>query len=196
MVSEKGHLEWKKMYFKLSRCYPHREQYSDTLHFCTHCHILFWKVLLHFMFLTRSKPTWNWNLSQVKREIKKKKSVDCHICFFSQDTNHPCTANNPESCTVSLSPQDFINLFNFWHPSPTNNKKNELIVYTVHTNVQYWFVSRHDYFLDLYLVEVYWGGGGNSGSGTIMQSRVFWKSAEALGRVQAEGWSECGQEEM
>lgn len=44
MVSDKGHLEWKKMYFKLSRCYPHREQYSDTLHFCTHCHILFWKV--------------------------------------------------------------------------------------------------------------------------------------------------------
>ncbi|XP_032414907.1 F-box only protein 32 isoform X1 [Xiphophorus hellerii] len=72
MVSEKGHLEWKKMYFKLSRCYPHREQYSDTLHLCTHCHILFWK-----------------------------------------DTNHPCTANNPESCTTSLSPQDFINLFNF-----------------------------------------------------------------------------------
>uniref|UniRef100_A0A3B5B620 F-box only protein 32 n=1 Tax=Stegastes partitus TaxID=144197 RepID=A0A3B5B620_9TELE len=72
MVSDKGHLEWKKMYFKLSRCYPHREQYSDTLHFCSHCHILFWK-----------------------------------------DTDHPCTANNPESCTASLSPQDFINLFNF-----------------------------------------------------------------------------------
>uniref|UniRef100_A0A3P9LF99 F-box only protein 32 n=1 Tax=Oryzias latipes TaxID=8090 RepID=A0A3P9LF99_ORYLA len=70
MVSDKGHLEWKKMYFKLSRCYPHREQYSDTLHFCTHCHILFWK-------------------------------------------DHPCTANNPENCTMSLSPQDFINLFNF-----------------------------------------------------------------------------------
>ncbi|KAM9783274.1 F-box only protein 32 [Neosynchiropus ocellatus] len=72
MVSEKGHLEWKKMYFKLSRCYPLREQYSDTLHFCTHCHILFWK-----------------------------------------DTNHPCTANNPDSCTVALSPQDFIELFRF-----------------------------------------------------------------------------------
>ncbi|XP_068180390.1 F-box only protein 32 [Antennarius striatus] len=72
MVSDKGHLEWKKMYFKLSRCYPHREEYSETLHLCTHCHILFWK-----------------------------------------ETNHPCTANNPESCTMSLSPQDFINLFNF-----------------------------------------------------------------------------------
>ncbi|XP_061920294.1 F-box only protein 32-like [Entelurus aequoreus] len=72
IVSDKGLLEWKKMYFKLSRCYPHREQYSDTLHFCSHCHILFWK-----------------------------------------DTNHPCTANNPESCTMALSPQDFINLFKF-----------------------------------------------------------------------------------
>jgi len=44
MVSDKGLLEWKKMYFKLCRCYPHKEQYSDTLQFCTHCHILFWKV--------------------------------------------------------------------------------------------------------------------------------------------------------
>lgn len=44
MMSEKGHLEWKKMYFKMSRCYPHKEQYSETLQFCTHCHILFWKV--------------------------------------------------------------------------------------------------------------------------------------------------------
>uniref|UniRef100_A0A672H7T4 F-box only protein 32 n=1 Tax=Salarias fasciatus TaxID=181472 RepID=A0A672H7T4_SALFA len=72
IVSDKGHLDWKKMYFKLSRCYPLREQYGDTLHLCTHCHIVFWK-----------------------------------------DTNHPCTANNPESCTVSLSPQDFISLFHF-----------------------------------------------------------------------------------
>lgn len=31
-----------------------------------------------------------------------------------QGTDHPCTANNPESCSVSLSPQDFINLFKFW----------------------------------------------------------------------------------
>ena len=30
-----------------------------------------------------------------------------------QDTKHPCTANNPEGCTSSLSPQDFIDLFNF-----------------------------------------------------------------------------------
>lgn len=72
MVSDKGQLDWKKMYFKLCRCHPHREQYSDTLHVCTHCHILFWK-----------------------------------------DTNHPCTANNPESCTVPVSPQEFINLFKF-----------------------------------------------------------------------------------
>lgn len=77
MVSEKGHLEWKKMYFKLSRCYPHREQYSDTLHFCTHCHILFWKVVLLFMLLTRSKNQHGTEiLSQVKTEIKKT-NIDC-----------------------------------------------------------------------------------------------------------------------
>ncbi|XP_018417719.1 PREDICTED: F-box only protein 32 isoform X3 [Nanorana parkeri] len=72
IISDNGTLDWKKMYFKLVRCYPRREQYGDTLQFCQHCHILSWK-----------------------------------------GTEHPCTANNPESCLVSLSPQDFINLFRF-----------------------------------------------------------------------------------
>ncbi|XP_067838023.1 F-box only protein 32 [Heptranchias perlo] len=72
ILSEKGHLDWKKMYFKLGRCYPKKEQYGDTLQFCRHCHILFWK-----------------------------------------DTNHPCTANNPEGCYISISPLDFISLFKF-----------------------------------------------------------------------------------
>ncbi|XP_048385164.1 F-box only protein 32 [Stegostoma tigrinum] len=47
ILSEKGHLDWKKMYFKLSRCYPRKEQYGDTLQFCRHCHILFWKDTNH-----------------------------------------------------------------------------------------------------------------------------------------------------
>ncbi|KAB0398373.1 hypothetical protein E2I00_013678, partial [Balaenoptera physalus] len=72
ILSDKGQLDWKKMYFKLVRCYPRKEQYGDTLQLCRHCHILSWK-----------------------------------------GTDHPCTANNPESCSVSLSPQDFINLFKF-----------------------------------------------------------------------------------
>ncbi|XP_042317814.1 F-box only protein 32 [Sceloporus undulatus] len=72
ILSDKGHLDWKKMYFKLVKCYPRKEQYGDTLQLCRHCHILSWK-----------------------------------------GTDHPCTANNPESCSTSLSPQDFINLFRF-----------------------------------------------------------------------------------
>ncbi|KAL7984081.1 hypothetical protein Chor_002651 [Crotalus horridus] len=72
ILSDKGHLDWKKMYFKLVRCYPRKEQYGNTLQLCRHCHILSWK-----------------------------------------GTEHPCTANNPESCLTSLSPQDFINLFRF-----------------------------------------------------------------------------------
>lgn len=72
ILSDKGQLDWKKMYFKLVRCYPKKEQYCDTLQLCRHCHILSWK-----------------------------------------GTEHPCTANNPESCSVSLMPQDFINLFKF-----------------------------------------------------------------------------------
>lgn len=43
IVSEKGHVEWKLMYFALQKHYPPREQYGDTLHFCRHCSILFWK---------------------------------------------------------------------------------------------------------------------------------------------------------
>ncbi|XP_039593966.1 F-box only protein 32 [Polypterus senegalus] len=47
IVNEKGQLDWKKTYFKLVKCYPRREQYGDTLVFCTHCHILFWKDSCH-----------------------------------------------------------------------------------------------------------------------------------------------------
>eukprot|EP00062_Callorhinchus_milii_P015180 gi/632965159/ref/XP_007898752.1/ PREDICTED: F-box only protein 32 [Callorhinchus milii] len=47
ILSEKGHLDWKKMYFKLGRCYPKKEQYADTLLFCRHCHILCWKDVQH-----------------------------------------------------------------------------------------------------------------------------------------------------
>lgn len=60
MVSDKGQLEWKKMYFKLCRCYPHKEQYSDTLQFCTHCHILFWKVRLKYVYTASNNGFQFW----------------------------------------------------------------------------------------------------------------------------------------
>ncbi|KAG8445579.1 hypothetical protein GDO86_010379 [Hymenochirus boettgeri] len=43
IVSEKGHIDWKQMFFALEKYYPKREQYGDTLQFCRHCSILFWK---------------------------------------------------------------------------------------------------------------------------------------------------------
>eukprot|EP00070_Physeter_catodon_P029777 XP_028336671.1 F-box only protein 25 isoform X3 [Physeter catodon] len=46
ILSEKGHIEWKLMYFALQKHYPTKEQYGDTLHFCRHCSILFWKCQL------------------------------------------------------------------------------------------------------------------------------------------------------
>ncbi|KAJ7395161.1 F-box only protein 32 [Pitangus sulphuratus] len=49
ILSDKGQLDWKKMYFKLIRCYPRKEQYGDTLQLCRHCHILSWKVQLHLI---------------------------------------------------------------------------------------------------------------------------------------------------
>ncbi|XP_061110938.1 F-box only protein 32-like isoform X2 [Conger conger] len=72
LLSERGQLEWKRMYYKLCCCFPHEEQYSDTPQFCTHCYILFWK-----------------------------------------DTNHPCTANNSDSCCIPVSPQGFLRLFQY-----------------------------------------------------------------------------------
>ncbi|KAF2983620.1 hypothetical protein EK904_003258 [Melospiza melodia maxima] len=56
--SEKGHIDWKLMYFALQKYYPIKEQYGDTLHFCRHCSILFWKdyhlALLLQVFLVSS----------------------------------------------------------------------------------------------------------------------------------------------
>ncbi|XP_064412491.1 F-box only protein 25 isoform X2 [Latimeria chalumnae] len=72
ILSEKGNVDWKLVYFTLQKCYPKKEQYGDTLQFCRHCSILFWK-----------------------------------------DTGHPCTANDPNSCFMPVSPQHFIDLFKF-----------------------------------------------------------------------------------
>ncbi|XP_030054795.1 F-box only protein 25 isoform X2 [Microcaecilia unicolor] len=47
ILSEKGHTDWKLMFFALQKYYPKKEQYGDTLHFCRHCSILFWKDLGH-----------------------------------------------------------------------------------------------------------------------------------------------------
>ncbi|XP_056589012.1 F-box only protein 25 isoform X2 [Triplophysa dalaica] len=43
ILSEKGHVDWKLMYFTLQKYYPQKEHYGDTLQFCKHCSILFWK---------------------------------------------------------------------------------------------------------------------------------------------------------
>ncbi|XP_017522542.1 F-box only protein 25 isoform X1 [Manis javanica] len=81
ILSEKGHIEWKLMYFALQKYYPTKEQYGDTLHFCRHCSILFWK--------------------------------DCRLALLFKDSGHPCTASDPDSCFVPVSPQHFIDLFKF-----------------------------------------------------------------------------------
>ncbi|XP_023601985.1 F-box only protein 25 [Myotis lucifugus] len=81
ILSEKGHVEWKLMYFALQKCYPTREQYGDTLLFCRHCSTLFWK--------------------------------DCRLALLFQDSGHPCTATDPNSCFTPVSPQHFIDLFKF-----------------------------------------------------------------------------------
>ncbi|XP_053565717.1 F-box only protein 25 isoform X2 [Bombina bombina] len=81
IFSETGHVDWKLMFFTLQKFYPKREQYGDTLHFCRHCSILFWK--------------------------------DYQLALLFKDTGHPCTANDPGSCLIPVSPQHFIDLFRF-----------------------------------------------------------------------------------
>ncbi|XP_034017906.1 F-box only protein 25 isoform X2 [Thalassophryne amazonica] len=72
VLSTTDTVDWKVMYFTLQKHYPVKEQYGDTLHFCKHCSILFWK-----------------------------------------DCGHPCTANDPESCVMPITPHHFIDLFKF-----------------------------------------------------------------------------------
>ncbi|XP_053192836.1 F-box only protein 25 isoform X2 [Scomber japonicus] len=72
VLTKSDNVDWKLMYFTLQKRYPMKEQYGDTLHFCKHCSILFWK-----------------------------------------DCGHPCTANDPDSCLMPISPQHFIDLFKF-----------------------------------------------------------------------------------
>ncbi|KAM3861360.1 F-box only protein 25 [Diretmus argenteus] len=43
VLTESNNVDWKVMYFNLHKYYPKREQYGDTLHFCKHCKVLFWK---------------------------------------------------------------------------------------------------------------------------------------------------------
>ncbi|KAL0967806.1 hypothetical protein UPYG_G00257340 [Umbra pygmaea] len=81
IMSERGHVDWKLMYFTLQKYYPKREQYGDTLHFCRHCSILFWK--------------------------------DCQLALLLEDSGHPCTATDPDTCLMAVSPQHFIDLFKF-----------------------------------------------------------------------------------
>ncbi|XP_060947421.1 F-box only protein 25 isoform X1 [Limanda limanda] len=43
VLTKSDNVDWKLMYFMLQKHYPMNEQYGDTLHFCKHCCILFWK---------------------------------------------------------------------------------------------------------------------------------------------------------
>lgn len=47
MLNDKGQIDWQRMYFKMQRCYPRKEEYGDTPQFCRHCHVLFWKDTGH-----------------------------------------------------------------------------------------------------------------------------------------------------
>lgn len=142
MVSDKGHLEWKKMYFKLSRCYPHREEYSDTLHFCTHCHILFWKVVCFFsLFILCTWSKWTWNLLvklHFEDETEAKCNIDCcvRLSFLCRRTQ--TIPAQPTTQKVAPCPSPLRTLSTF-STSDTKTNPDELTVHTVHRRVPYCF---------------------------------------------------------
>ncbi|XP_049612224.1 F-box only protein 25 [Syngnathus scovelli] len=47
VLTKSDGVDWKLMYFTLHKRYPVKEQYGDTLHFCRHCSVLFWKDCGH-----------------------------------------------------------------------------------------------------------------------------------------------------
>ncbi|XP_078255306.1 F-box only protein 25 isoform X2 [Rhinoraja longicauda] len=47
ILTENGCVDWKLMYFTLQKYCPKKEQYGDSLQFCRHCSILFWKDTGH-----------------------------------------------------------------------------------------------------------------------------------------------------
>ncbi|KAF5922491.1 hypothetical protein HPG69_009537 [Diceros bicornis minor] len=107
VLSEEGHVEWKRTYFALQKYYPTREQYGDTLHFCRHCSILFWKDC-------RLALLFKWGPGPVKTNSLFKQWLICDSASpSSQDSGHPCTAADPDSCFTPVSPQHFIDLFKF-----------------------------------------------------------------------------------
>ncbi|XP_056669370.1 F-box only protein 25 isoform X7 [Monodelphis domestica] len=86
ILSEKGHIEWKLMYFALQKCYPIKEQYGDTLHFCRHCSILFWKV-------TVLKIYWDLRIQDtpVQLTILTAASCQCHPSTSLISSNFKCS---------------------------------------------------------------------------------------------------------
>ncbi|CAL9692432.1 unnamed protein product [Knipowitschia caucasica] len=81
VLTKNDNVDWKRMYYTLKKYYPMKEQYGDTLHYCKHCHILFWQ--------------------------------DLHLALIFKDWGHPCTAIDPDKCLKPISPQDFIELFQY-----------------------------------------------------------------------------------
>ncbi|XP_054474533.1 F-box only protein 25 isoform X1 [Anoplopoma fimbria] len=114
-------------------------QAMPALHSLSEDRIL-WKKLCHFHFsdkqfcrnlvLSRSdKVDWKLMYFTLKRYYPMKEQYgdtlhfckncnvlfwkDGHLALLFKDCGHPCTANDPDSCLMPVSPQHFIDLFKF-----------------------------------------------------------------------------------
>ncbi|GCC22677.1 hypothetical protein chiPu_0001065 [Chiloscyllium punctatum] len=105
-------------------------QVTSTLHMLSEDRRL-WKKLCqyhfaetqfcrHLMLTENGCVDWKLMYFTLQKYCPKKEQYGdalqfCRHCsiLFWKDTGHPCTANNPESCSTPVSPQHFIDLFKF-----------------------------------------------------------------------------------
>ncbi|TNN68624.1 F-box only protein 25 [Liparis tanakae] len=105
-------------------------QAMPTMHGLSEDRIL-WRKLCHFHFSDKQfgrnlvlsnseKVDWKLMYFTLKKHYPMKEQYgdtlhfckNCNILFW-KDCGHPCTANDPDSCLVPISPQHFIDLFKF-----------------------------------------------------------------------------------
>ncbi|XP_048387803.1 F-box only protein 25 isoform X3 [Stegostoma tigrinum] len=107
MLSEDRHL-WKKL------CQYH---FAET-QFCRHLILtengcVDWKLMYFTLQKYCPEKEQYGDALQFCRHCSILFWKDYHLALLFKDTGHPCTANNPESCSTPVSPQHFIDLFKF-----------------------------------------------------------------------------------
>lgn len=133
VLSKSNNVDWKLMYFTLQKHYPMKEQYGDTLHFCKHCSILFWKV---------NKHTWQphsrharlvddiHRLDTRDYQLKYEVCTRTHSIFLAKETKHPL------SFVTLLVKVTLVQSHSLWYLSTACSEKSLYNLYIVNITKQ------------------------------------------------------------